>query len=406
MMTVFTLVGARVPVQFACVFIDHLPVKAEVQRTPGLARRPVLLANGSGAHRVVVDASPLTVGVVAGMPLSEALSLSKGAVLVEPDPVHYRTLFDRVLDAIEAMGADVEDQELGLASVEISGLALLHGGTDRLLAALLGAVPAYLAPHIGAGPSKFAATIAAHQARPGSIFHAPENLARFLAPLPVDLLPVPWQTITRLRGYGLRTLGQLAALSPGALSSQFGPEGKRIGELAHGIDPRPLTPRRHEEIVTASMAFPDPVGTIGIVLTAVESLLSQLFAQQGMRGRFARVCTIEAPVFRAPGWHRRMVFKEPLGDRTQAFTVITHALQNVPPPGPLEELRLTLTSLTGEGGRQESLFRDVRRQENLKEALRQLRARLGGQAPIYHIREVEPWSRLPERRQALVPFSP
>jgi DNA polymerase-4/protein ImuB len=366
----------------------------------------VLLANGSGAHRVVVDASPLAKGVVAGMPLSEALSLSKGAVLVEPDPVHYRTLFDRVLDAIEALGADVEEEELGQAFVWLSGLTLLHGGEDRLLDALLSAVPAHLTPRIGVGPNKFVAAIAAHQARPGNVAHAPEDLARFLSPLPVDLLPVPWQTIARLRGYGLRTLGQVAALSLGALQSQFGPEGKRIGELAHGVDPRPLTPRRHEEAVTASMAFPDPVGTIGIVLTAVESLLAQLFAQQRMRGRFARVCTIEAPAFRAPAWHRRLVFKEPLSDRTQAFTVITHALQNIPPPGPLEELRLTLTSLTGEGGRQESLFRDVRRQENLKEALRQLRARLGGQAPIYHIREVEPWSRLPERRQALVPFSP
>jgi hypothetical protein len=38
--------------------------------------------------------------------------------------------------------------------------------------------------------------------------------------------------------------------------------------------------------------------------------------------------------------------------------------------------------------------------------LRQLGARLGVQPPIYHVREVEPWSRLPERRQALVPFSP
>ena len=45
-------------------------------------------------------------------------------------------------------------------------------------------------------------------------------------------------------------------------------------------------------------------------------------------------------------------------------------------------------------------------QENLKEALRQLQARLGAQPPIYQVREVEPWSRIPERRQVLVPFSP
>ena len=396
--------------QFACVFIDHLPVKAEVQRTPALAGRPVLLANGSGAHRVVVDASPLATGVVSGMPLSEALSLHKGAVLVEPDPVHYRSLFAHVLDAIEALGADVEAnveaEELGQAFVSLTGLALLHGGQDRLLAALLAAVPAHLTPRIGVGPNKFVATLAARQAAPGDVYHAPADLVQFLTPLPVELLPVPWRTIARLRGYGLRTLGNVAALSLSALSSQFGPEGKRIGDLVHGIDARPLTPRRHEEAITASMAFPDPVGTIGIVLTAMESLLAQAFANQRMRGRFARVCTLEAPVFRAPAWHRRMVFKEPLGDRARAFTVIAHAIQNAPPPGPLEELRLTLSSVTGEGGRQESLFRDVRRQENLKEALRQLRTRLGGQPPIYHVREVEPWSRLPERRQALVPFSP
>ena len=155
-----------------------------------------------------------------------------------------------------------------------------------------------------------------------------------------------------------------------------------------------------------SLAFADPVGTLGIVLTAVESLLALVFAQESMRGRFARVCTLDGVVFRAPPWHRRMVFKESLGDRTKAFSVVCHALENTPPPGPLEELRLTLSSITGEGGRQQSLFRDVRREENLKEALRQLRARLGVQPPIYHVREVEPWSRLPERRQALVPFSP
>jgi DNA polymerase-4/protein ImuB len=154
------------------------------------------------------------------------------------------------------------------------------------------------------------------------------------------------------------------------------------------------------------LAFADPVGTIGIVLTAVESLLALVFTQESMRGRFARVCTLDGAVFRASPWHRRMVFKESLGDRTKAFSVVRHALENTPPPGPLEELRLTLSSITGEGGRQESLFRDVRREENLKEALRQLHARLGVQPPIYHVREVEPWSRLPERRQALVPFSP
>ncbi len=101
-----------------------------------------------------------------------------------------------------------------------------------------------------------------------------------------------------------------------------------------------------------------------------------------------------------------MVFRSPIGSRAHAFPLVGTALEGRPPPGPLEDLRLTLSALTGEGGRQESLFRDVRRQQNLEEAVRQLRERLGVQPPIYHVREVEPWSRMPERRQALVPFAP
>jgi hypothetical protein len=401
-----TLVGARVPLQFACLLIDRLPVKAEVQRTPGLAGRPVIIAHGQGTKRVVLDASTQARGVHAGMRLSEALSQCKGAVLVEPDAVHYRAVFDQTLDAVEALGADVEDEDLGRASVQLTGLELLHGGEERLIQALLSAVPSFLAPRVGVGPSKFVASVAAHQARPGRALIAPPQLGSFLTELPVELLPVPWKTISKLHAFGLRSLGQLAHMSMGALQAQFGPEGKLLGELANGVDHRPLTPRRHQETVTASLAFADPVGTINIVLTAVESLLTLVFAQESMRGRFARVCALDGVVFRAPAWHRRMVFKESLGDRVKAFAVVRHALENTPPPGPLEELRLTLSSITGEGGRQESLFRDVRREENLKEALRQLRERLGTQPPIYHVREVEPWSRLPERRQALVPFSP
>lgn len=390
----------------ACLLIDHLGVKAEVHRNPQLAGKPVIIVRSSGSRRVVMDASVQAMGVEPDMPLVEALSRCKAAVLVESDLVYYRSLFDQTLLAVEALGADVEEDDLGQAFVRLTGLELLHGGEGRLIAALLAAVPSFFAPRIGVGPNKFAATVAAYQGQADKPFRTLDDLARFFAPLPVELLPVPWTTIARLHNFGLRTLGQLACLSLGALQAQFGPEGSLMARLARGIDDRTLLPRRHDEAVETSLAFPDPIATLGIVLTAVESLLGSAFGRSRMRGRFARVCTIEAAVFRAPTWHKRMVFKEPLGDRAKAFTVIRTTLEGAPPPGAVEEIRLTLSTITGEGGKQGSLFRDVRRQENLKEALRQLKERLGMPAPIYHVREVEPWSRLPERRLALVPFAP
>ena len=38
--------------------------------------------------------------------------------------------------------------------------------------------------------------------------------------------------------------------------------------------------------------------------------------------------------------------------------------------------------------------------------IKQLAVRLGHRPPIYQVRGVEPWSRIPERRQALVEFDP
>ena len=74
-------------------------------------------------------------------------------------------------------------------------------------------------------------------------------------------------------------------------------------------------------------------------------------------------------------------------------------------PGPLEEVSLTLKDMAGEAGRQESLFHEVRRREQLREAIAQIKVSQR-RNPIYQIREVEPWSRIPERRRALMPYEP
>ena len=65
-------------------------------------------------------------------------------------------------------------------------------------------------------------------------------------------------------------------------------------------------------------------------------------------------------------------------------------------------MHLTLSGITGEVGRQESMWRDVKRDYDLQETFKQLNRRLKVTPPIYQVRELEPWSRIPERRYALV----
>ena len=72
----------------------------------------------------------------------------------------------------------------------------------------------------------------------------------------------------------------------------------------------------------------------------------------------------------------------------------------------MEELSLELQGLGGEAARQPGLFAARARQlGQIAEVARQLRARYG-HIPLYRVVEVEPWSRIPERRWALVPCDP
>ena len=141
-------------------------------------------------------------------------------------------------------------------------------------------------------------------------------------------------------------------------------------------------------------------------MTALSTLLGRAFARPEIGGRYVRTVIIESHVYRLPPWVKRFGFKEAMGSRDRIMFALKSRLNSVTLPGPLEDIKLTLSGFTGESGIQTNLFSDVRKQEQLKEMMRQLESLLGGKPPIYQMKEVEPWSRIPERRQVLVPYDP
>ena len=55
-------------------------------------------------------------------------------------------------------------------------------------------------------------------------------------------------------------------------------------------------------------------------------------------------------------------------------------------------------------GRQSSIFTEVRSSDKLTSDIKQLELKMG--APkLFRVKEVEPWSRIPERRYTLTPLS-
>lgn len=395
-----------------CLLITHFIAKAELARRPELASGPVVVSSRpiDGANgAVVLDASAEAKGVAAGTPLSHALSLLPDAALIEADLVRCEREWDAVVEALLEVSPLVEPSEVGCAYVDLTGLDALHGGESGIARALLGAAPERFNPRVGIADSRFPAYVAATRSAANYYIIAPDNAARFLRDVPVSMLPLSWDSLKRLHGFGLKTVGQVADLSIGAVQAQFGAEGRTAWELARGVDRRPFDPVRVAEIVSESVSFPSPAVSLSTALAAVETLLERLFSRPEMRGRRIRSALLDAETLNGPAWSRRIAFKSAISSCEDALNAISAALEadfSREPPGALEGLRMTVSEVAGESGAQGGLFTGARKREQLRETLGQLEERLRERAPIYRVIEVEPWSRIPERRRALVEYSP
>jgi DNA polymerase-4/protein ImuB len=192
----------------------------------------------------------------------------------------------------------------------------------------------------------------------------------------------------------------------GPIQAQFGPAGRRAWELANGRDLNPLVPHKAIDAVNEYVTFPAPTVTLDALLVATELLLGRAFARPALRSRYVRMATLEAKVMLGAPWIRGVAFRDAVGGKEMAARTLRATLDGTVLPGPLEDLGLTLSGLTGESGIQASLFSDMRRQEQLREMMRQMEVRLRAKPPVFKVKDIEPWSRIPERRQALVQFDP
>jgi DNA polymerase-4/protein ImuB len=388
--------------------VEDLPLRVEVLRHPEWDGRPLVLEGGPGGRRTVGLCSPeaAAAGLHPGLPLREVPVLSPEAVVVQPDPVRVAAVLERVLAGLQR-AAPVVESDGERFFLDLRGLRALYGGDlARLERALRGAVPPLLRPRVGVGAGKFAAGVAAREAPPAGLRVVPrDETAAFLRPLPAGYLPLPPDALERLERFGLPTIGSLADLPFGAVQAQFGPAGARAWRLAHGHDDEPVVPARHAQTVEAGLRLDDPLASTDGLLAAVRQLVARVVGEPAFRGRSARGVHLRALLADGTSWEKRVTFKEPLSDREVVFRALKVKLE-LPdglPAAAVDELSLALTELGRETGRQGRLFVDQARQlEWVDQVVGQMRARYG-EDTLFRAVPVEPWSRIPERRWALVP---
>jgi protein ImuB len=393
-----------------CVLLPRFQLVVAAGGREELLRAPAALAHPSRPPREAcvgeVSLAAEAFGIRPGMALGEALARCPTLALVPPDPAGVADRWERLLVRLEAIGAAVEPERPGLACFDGRGLRRLHGGTfDHVIAATRRALrqPA----RIGAGPSRFCALAAATRARPrrpevvaGGVVEA----AAYLAPLPVALLRGRRETAglpEPLARLGIATLSALAALPRDAVADRFGAAGLRAHELARGHDGA-LAPRQPPERLAEELELPEALS--GAQLDrALHLLVDRLLARRERRGRTLRAVALSATLVEGGTWRESVPFREALADPVRMRLALTPRLALL--PAPAERLRLAVERFGPPASDQRSLLDEAEavRRVRLREAVRQARAAAGPDAAL-RVLEIDPDSRLPERRVVLTPF--
>jgi protein ImuB len=392
-----------------CLLLPRFQLTVAAGSRRELLQAPAALAPAPGGTQVVgeVSLAAEAFGVHPGMRLGEALARCPRLTLVPPDPGGVADVWERVLVRLESIGAAVEPERPGLACFEARGLQRLYGGIEGVLKAARQALSAWPARY-GVACSRFAAVAAATRARvrrPVIVSGGPAEARGFLASMPVALLrarPELARLPEALERLGIRTLGELIQVPPAALADRFGSEGLLAHQLATGGDGT-LRPRMAAELVRESLELPEAASGLQLE-SALELLIDRLLARRERRGRTLRSVALCAVLVEQGGtWREEIVFREALADRTRIRLATAPRLVGI--PAPAEQLRLSVVRFGPPAGDQRGLLEEpaVAREARLREAIRQVRAVAGPDGAL-RVLQVDPGSRLPERRMVLTPF--
>jgi len=277
--------------------MDAFYASVEQRDNPDLRGKPVVVA-WKASRSVVCAASyeARAFGVRSAMPAGRAQRLCPEAIFIPPDFTRYRAvshdvreIFKRHTDLIEPLSLDeayldVTQNKTGLATATLVARKI----RDQIRQEL------NLTASAGVASNKFLAKLASDWRKPDGLFVVqPEEVDGFLLPLPVGRVPgVGRVTEEKLQKLEIKTVGDLRGLELSELEQQFGRFGRRLHELARGIDNGEVVPDRPTKSISAEDTFEHDV-PIAETEPMIRRLAEKVWKSSRSETRIARTVVLK-----------------------------------------------------------------------------------------------------------------
>ncbi len=316
---------------------------------------------------------------------------SSGAEKMGSDPIPG----SRLLDVARLFSPRVDARSETVITLEVDGLTRLFGDHkaigDQLRRA---AADAGLGPvHVGLAATCTTAILCA-AARAGVTVVPAGEEAAMLAPLPLRMLevflpnpdsripspqsPVPSpQSLSVLSRWGIRTLGQLAALPAVELSERIGQDGLAWQHLARGEDAGPLVPAREDDPFEATAELEWPIEGLEPLSFVLGGLLEPLCQRLERRDRGAAVLHLHLRLVTKDTHNRSLQLPAPMRDAKVLRTLLLLDLESHQATAGVDRVTVVIDPTPGRIVQESLLTRALPTPEQVSTLLARLGALMG-----------------------------
>ncbi len=248
-----------------------------------------------------------------------------------------------------------------LVSVDVSGLSRLLGPARTIGEEMRREAAARgVRVHVAVAGTRMAALLLAI-ARPGLTIVAPGDEAAVLAPLAIGILEkIPCEDIgtqssqdfaafasLAFKKWGLKTLGELAALPSADLVSRLGRPVRAWQAMARGEDLRPLVPMLEEERFESSLDLEWPISDLEPLSFVLTRLLEPLSTRLERRDRGAAVLHLLLRLVTKETTKRRLELPTPMRDVRALRTLALLDLEAHPAEAAIDRVTIVIDPTPG-----------------------------------------------------------
>jgi DNA polymerase-4 len=247
--------------------LDAFFCSVEEVQNPSLRGKPFAVGGKPDERGVVASCSyaARALGIRSAMPMSRALRLCRGLIIVPGRHRLYSEYSEKVMEKLRDLTPLVEQISIDEAFLDISDI---QADKTRLALDLQRVIQTELnlPSSVGIASNKLVAKIATEVGKKSSkkkneppfgftVVPAGDE-SKFLAPLPADMLwGVGPKTNARLTELGIHTIGDIARWPEKELVNLFGENGRDLWRHANGMDDRPIVTEYETKSVSQENTF-------------------------------------------------------------------------------------------------------------------------------------------------------